>query len=219
MKIYLQKYDTHIFDCDGVILDSNAIKGEVFYETAISFSTKKNAELLLNYHLHNGGINRREKFVHFFKNILGKNQFESELNDALLKFKQLNNQKIINSKIIEGFDFFLKLIPENAHKYVISAGDQDDLITVLKQKKLFNLFNGVFGAPSSKKDIINSLNLKNDSIFYGDSRLDYETAKYFNFDFVFLSGNCSWPSWEKELNDPNILISKNFSTMLSHIIN
>ena len=33
MTINLKKYKTLVFDCDGVILDSNRIKTEAFYRT------------------------------------------------------------------------------------------------------------------------------------------------------------------------------------------
>ena len=59
-KMILNKYETIIFDCDGVILNSNIIKTEGFFEFALSLG-KKNAEKLVNYHIKNGGISRYEK--------------------------------------------------------------------------------------------------------------------------------------------------------------
>ena len=51
-RIVLGYYDTFIFDCDGVILNSNKIKTKAFYDTAKIFGDKS-ALALKNYHLLN----------------------------------------------------------------------------------------------------------------------------------------------------------------------
>ena len=58
------KYESLIFDCDGVILNSNEIKTLSFREALNAFN--KNAiEEFINYHNQNGGISRYIKIKYF----------------------------------------------------------------------------------------------------------------------------------------------------------
>ena len=94
-KMILNKYETIIFDCDGVILNSNIIKTEGFFEFALSLG-KKNAEKLVNYHIKNGGISRYEKIKYFYKKILNE-----EINEEKLNFETNRYSKIIQKKLMK----------------------------------------------------------------------------------------------------------------------
>ena len=65
------KYRSLVFDCDGVLLDSNKVKSDAFYELAL-FAGKEKANELLTYHLKNGGVSRYEKIKYFYSEILKK---------------------------------------------------------------------------------------------------------------------------------------------------
>jgi phosphoglycolate phosphatase-like HAD superfamily hydrolase len=204
------KYDNHLFDCDGVILDSNKIKGEVFYKVAAHFSAVLAQELLL-FHQKNGGLNRRKKFQYFFENILKKTSYENEFEKALELFQTYNLEETRKADLIPGVEVFLNSLPAHSKKTVVSAGDHDDLVNILKFKNLFDYFDSVWGGPREKKEIIENLNLQGKTVFYGDSEIDYKTASHFDFDFVFISGVCSWPDWAKELSDKKIVVVKDFN--------
>ena len=77
-----KNYYSYIFDCDGVILDSNKLKTEAFREILID-ERYEDIELFIEYHQLNQGINRYEK-----------------LNIFLNKSKKLRitKQNIISSK-------------------------------------------------------------------------------------------------------------------------
>ena len=58
--ININDYDYFIFDCDGVIINSNEIKNEAFREVL----KDENGNLVIdfiNYHQQNGGVSRYEK--------------------------------------------------------------------------------------------------------------------------------------------------------------
>ena len=61
----LDTYDTFVFDCDGVILNSNEYKSEAFFKSTLKYG-KENAKNL-RYHIKNGGISRNIKFKYFLK--------------------------------------------------------------------------------------------------------------------------------------------------------
>lgn len=42
----LQRYRTLVFDCDGVLLNSNMVKTQAFYSTALPYGEKAAKELV-----------------------------------------------------------------------------------------------------------------------------------------------------------------------------
>ena len=84
-NIDLDSYETFIFDCDGVILNSNKIKTKAFYDTAKVFGDKS-ALALKDYHVLNGGISRYEKFRYLFNNILCRPVETKQIEKLLLNF-------------------------------------------------------------------------------------------------------------------------------------
>ena len=64
--IELNKYNTIIFDCDGVILNSNFQKIEAYRNTALAYGASKlQAEELVAHHVELTGISRYVKFKYF----------------------------------------------------------------------------------------------------------------------------------------------------------
>ena len=86
-KINLIQYQTLIFDCDGVILNSNKIKTQAFYDVAKVYGHKP-AQILKDYHIQNGGISRYKKFEYLLTNILQKPIKKQELSELLSNFSK-----------------------------------------------------------------------------------------------------------------------------------
>jgi phosphoglycolate phosphatase-like HAD superfamily hydrolase len=186
----LQDYKTLVFDCDGVVLNSNKIKTQAFYEVARPFGCVS-AQAMVDYHVKNGGISRYAKFEYFITQIL-QQPFEETLNKNLLKrFSKAVKHGLMNCEIAEGLDHLKAQIP-NANWLIVSGGDQQELRDVFSARDLLKYFEGgIFGSPDTK-DIILAKELKNGNIsrpalFLGDSKYDYEVAKTAELDFVFLT--------------------------------
>ncbi len=206
------QYDTYFFDCDGVILDSNEIKSQCFYEIAKAYNERKAEEFLI-YHKENGGISRFEKFNYFFKELLQKKDCEELIKSSIEKFSKLSVQKLMSCPYIKGFENFIFEIA-NKEKYVVSGGLEDDLIKVFQNRKIAPYFKGIYGSPKSKlqnmKHILNNYKIGR-SVFIGDSLLDFQTAKNFNCDFIFLYEKTELHDWRKKLPVDEIYVFKNFS--------
>ena len=86
-KIDLSQYQTLIFDCDGVILNSNKIKTQAFYDVAKIYGHGP-AQTLKDYNVQNGGISRYQKFEYLFTNILQKPIEPQELKKLLSNFSK-----------------------------------------------------------------------------------------------------------------------------------
>lgn len=210
MKSNLQDYDLYFFDCDGVLLDSNNVKSEAFYNVAKEFSPEI-ADDFLKYHQSHGGISRFEKFKYFFSEMLKLKEYETELNKSLFMFKEQTVLGLNNCKVVNGVEKFLKSLPENSKRYVISGGLEEEVCNALREKKLDIFFSGIYGSPKNKYEIMNLIHETSKiSVFFGDSKLDYEVAKSYGCDFFFISDHTEFSDYNNYFLGKNIEIKKNF---------
>lgn len=212
----LSKYKTWFFDCDGVLLDSNQLKSESFYEVALPYG-EEYAQALVELNKQLGGVTRFEKFRHFFENILGKRSFEKELENALKKFSALVCEKLITCPETSGVRVFLDSLPTNTKKYVVSGGAQSEIQFVFKQRGFDAYFNGIYGSPNSKEVImssrIKSPDMEYPAVFIGDSRYDYEVAKRFNLDFIFMTKYTEFKDWDLYFVNKPVKVIESFSRL------
>lgn len=191
MKIKsLNTYKTIVFDCDGVVLNSNKIKTQAFYEATKHYGEKP-AQALVDYHVKNGGISRYLKMEYFLKEIIGRDIIQVELDDLLQRFANAVKQGLLSCEVAEGLNL-LREKTKNAKWLIVSGGDQSELREIFDKRGLDALFDGgIFGSPDNK-DVILSRELSNQTIlspalFIGDSKYDYEAANRASLDFIFLS--------------------------------
>ena len=64
----INSYQVAVFDCDGVILDTNQVKSEAFAH-ALSDDPPELVRSFAQYHKESGWVSRYLKFEHYFKNI------------------------------------------------------------------------------------------------------------------------------------------------------
>ena len=103
---FLDRYNFLVFDCDGVILDSNRIKTDGFKFALAKYPVEK-VEQLISFHQTKGGISRYEKFEYFFKKILGLDDFESNYQNSLLKFSSYMDKELFKVNLVEGVEDFI----------------------------------------------------------------------------------------------------------------
>lgn len=199
----INTYKSFVFDCDGVILDSNKVKSNAFYKCALPFGHEA-ANQLLGFHISNGGISRYEKFRYFLSEIAPKTTSNSNLNAPLTyeKLLEVYQREVVSElnkcEIATDLDQF-KALTSQASWCVVSGGDQDEVRGVLQNRKIDQLFDGgIFGSPDSKATIlareIRNKNILLPALFLGDSRYDYESSINAGIDFVFMSdwSECSF---------------------------
>jgi phosphoglycolate phosphatase-like HAD superfamily hydrolase len=212
-----KEYKTIIFDCDGVVLNSNKIKTNAFYEVTKHFGHKF-SQSLVDYHLINGGISRYQKFEYFITKILQK-PYDKILNEELLEdFAKYVKRSLINCEIAEGLDQ-LKAKNPKANWLIVSGSDQNELQEVFKALNIQRYFEGgIFGSPDDKNTIIERemecKNIKKPALFFGDSKYDYLAAKKANLDFAFLSGWSDVKNYQPWCDENKILCVKNFLDFL-----
>ncbi|MBT2152927.1 HAD-IA family hydrolase [Pseudoalteromonas tetraodonis] len=203
MKLNINEYATLVFDCDGVVLNSNHIKTNAFHQVAIEFGEHV-AKEFVEYHTSNGGVSRYKKFQYLYDVILPKYNVDLEqveLAELIEKYAEIVKSELVKSEVSPG----LKKLREkcsNAKWLIVSGGDQEELRYVFKEKGIEGYFDGgIFGSPDKKEDIlIRELEIENISmpaLFLGDSKYDYQASKFAGLDFLFLSGWSEVEGWQK----------------------
>ena len=195
-KDIVHKYNTFIFDNDGVILDSNQAKTKAFAKSVESYDGNKIKDFI-NYHVKNGGVSRFEKIDYFYSEIMGFENYSKELEESLSIYAENAKKGMLEAEEIEGvIDFIRKIQEKKDNIYVISGSDEEELINIYIKRGINNLFKMVLGSPTSKKshvkDLIQSQKLKYPIVYFGDSVTDYEVAKEYEMDFIFVSSKSEW---------------------------
>ena len=80
--------------------------------------------------------------------------------------------------------------------FVVSGSDELDLQEVFLRRGIMKYFKKVYGSPTKKientQKVIREIGIQNEGCFFGDSRSDYEAAKKFVLDFVYVSQFSEW---------------------------
>jgi phosphoglycolate phosphatase-like HAD superfamily hydrolase len=192
-------YQTLVFDCDGVVLDSNKVKTAAFYMAALPYGEEA-AKGLVEYHVANGGISRYKKFEWFLNHIVS-NKAGPKLSELLASYASEVREGLLNCEIAEGL-FELRQKTFAANWLIVSGGDQYELREVFAARGLAELFDGgIFGSPDSKDEILarelDLGNIKKHALFLGDSRYDHVASSAANLDFVFLSYWTEFKGWQE----------------------
>lgn len=196
-------YTTLVFDCDGVVLNSNKVKTDAFYQATLPYGEDA-AQAMVNYHVANGGVSRYKKFAHFLDQI-APNYAEQECIDleALLKaYAGYVQDGLLSCEVAPGLKALREQTP-HARWLIVSGGDQAELRDVFSQRGISEWFDGgIFGSPDTKDEILArelaSGNIQQPALFLGDSKYDYQAASAAGLDFVFLSGwseVADWGEW------------------------
>ena len=189
-----------MFDCDGVILNSNGVKREAMYQSALSYGAE-NASRLAEFHGENGGISRELKFRWFLSEIMG---FTGSVEEKIAELKRTYRKHIwsglLNCEEAAGIrEILVTLRSQEVSLLVVSGAEQDELREILEERDLARMFDGVYGAPNTKDEILaretDSGAIIRPSIFFGDSRYDYEAASRAGLDFVFVYGWTDVVDW------------------------
>jgi phosphoglycolate phosphatase-like HAD superfamily hydrolase len=189
----------HIFDCDGVILNSNSSKIEAlrsaleYVDSPGFFIDWAEEEFRLNF--------GRTRLQHFYglTNCVGLIGYQLS-NRSMLRAKQKYSQLVIklyeNCEIIEQTLEFMMVIPEHHSIYVVSASDQEELRDILPKRLAAIARENILGGPVSKTENVRQVLAANDGLgasFYGDAVQDAKAAIHNKIEFYGLTSYSAAP--------------------------
>jgi len=195
----LTQYKTLVFDCDGVILDSNQLKTQAYFDTAIAFgANEQQAKALMDYHIRLGGISRYPKYQYFLTDILGRPSTETDIQFLLDRFASEIHHGLLRCKVADGLH---------------------ELRQLFKTRQLDSLFDaGIFGSPDNKDQVlareISNGNIQKPGLFLGDSKYDHEAALAAGLDFVFISELTEFDGWQDYCEAHDIQVVDRLSALL-----
>lgn len=211
MKIDLKKYKSIVFDCDGVVLDSNVVKTEAYFRTAKNLgATDAQAQALVEYHVKLGGISRYHKFEWYLHEVLNQPVTEQAVQALLDEFARELEVGLMECAVAEGLEDLRSATPK-ANWMILSGGDQQEIRALFAKRDLAKYFDGgLFGSPDNKDTVlvreIASGNLQFPALFIGDSKYDFEAANRAGLDFVFLSDWTEVADWKTYCAENNIVV-------------
>lgn len=209
MNHALQDYSTIVFDCDGVLLDSNRVKTEAFRSVALQFGDSA-AEALVRYHVAHGGVSRYRKFAYLLGEILGRPLVEAEVQRLAAEYGECVYAELLCCPVAAELP---RLRRESARAtwMVVSGGAEFELRKVFAERGLAALFDGgIHGSPATKDEILAlqlaSGALHQPALFVGDSRYDHEAATRAGLDFVFVHGWTEFVAWREYCAEQGIAV-------------
>lgn len=217
MELNITSYSTLIFDCDGVVLDSNKVKTESFYKAALSYGERA-ADELVEYHVANGGVSRYKKFSYFLDHIVEKPS-EAALKELLADYAANVQAGLQNCVIAPALERLRNRTP-HSRWLIVSGGDQAELREIFQMRGISDWFDaGIFGSPDTKEDILirelENGNILTPALFIGDSKYDFKAAKFVGLDFVFLSGWSEVKGWDSWVAENGICATRNMGSLMS----
>ena len=208
-----------MFDCDGVVLDSNIVKTEAYFRTAKNLgATDVQAQALVDYHVKLGGISRYHKFDWYLREVLHNPVTEAAIQALLDRFSKELQVGLMQCDLATGL--FALREKTDSNWMILSGGDQQEIRDLFAKRKIEHMFNGgLFGSPDNKDVVLArekaNGNLQYPALFLGDSKYDFEAATRAGLDFIFISDWTEVPNWQTYCAENNILAVPNISQLLN----
>jgi len=196
-----QKLSAVVFDCDGVLIESNAVKTQAFGQTVDEFGQKA-MDQLMDYHREHGGISRFKKFEWFYREVV-KAPLSDEMMDTLCdRFTQLCINAVLDVPMVDGAKESLDLLSGRLPIFVASGTPEKELQDILIQRGLAPYFKGIHGTPPEKQYLLERIISENSLdaskvLMVGDAVTDLKAAQYCNSLFYgrgerFSEDNVPW---------------------------
>ena len=180
-------YDVFIFDCDGVILDSNQLKIDSM-ENVLSRLSLPKCEILRakKYFSKNFGKSRFHHVDYFLEHIFEVETSTKEKwrNKILDGFSIECENLYLKAQVTPGFELVISNL--KGTKYIASGSKEDELRNVFKRRGLNKYFAEIYGSPRSKSDIVAEIkkhHKESKIVMVGDAISDFEAASNNIIDF------------------------------------
>ena len=176
-----------VFDFDGTLVDSNAIKWEAFEACFSRFPEHR--EEIQAYCRGNNHTTRYEKFRWVYEKIL-KLPYTPQIEEELSRlFEEHSTRQIIEAPEIPGAEAFLKQRKGKQTLALLSSTPHPILLKILAGRGWGSFFDPIQGAPVDKAAFLGEFlagrSLGRDEVlFFGDTLEDAAAARKAGWDFI-----------------------------------
>ena len=176
-----------IFDFDGVILDSNALKTEAFREIFARYPA--HAEAMMAFHESHVSHSRYVKFAHLVEDLLGRRGDRALVNHLADEFSDLLRERMDACPFVPGAREWLDELQPRLPLYLASVTPEPELLRLLGVRGLRPYFTRVYGCPPwTKPDAVGAIVREHGGpegiVLIGDSAGDQRSAAAHGVEFV-----------------------------------
>ncbi|CAM2157938.1 Phosphoglycolate phosphatase-like HAD superfamily hydrolase [Paraburkholderia tropica] len=177
------------FDFDGVILDSVALKADLFIASYPFPLKEQEKRAILAYQAAHGGVGRVKKFEHFERTVFGREPDSKVVATLATRYSSLLMERIQFCAELPGARAFLQRFEHKLSLHLVSGTSHEDLLRIVSDREMASFFQTVTGAPTGKveafTEIARATGIGFEQILaIGDSTTEYEAAKRLGMPFV-----------------------------------
>ena len=170
-----------VFDCDGVLLESVAVKTCAFERLGALFGAVA-ADKLLHYHKSHGGVSRYKKFEWLYREVLGREITPEESVDLGRRFAEIVFDEVCRCPLVPGVEETLDCRYGRTPLYVCSGAPHEELNAGLQARGLARWFTEICGTPPAKAELLRDIVLRagvapSEVFMVGDSVTDLRAAE------------------------------------------
>ncbi len=176
------QWECLIFDFDGVILNSNAIRMEGFIQI---FKEEKpeNVGKLLEMHARHGGVSRYAKIRWFYEEVLKRPITDEKVFELAGHFSEIMRRELTNPDFLfqDTLDF-LRVAVGHWPLHIASGADEQELYYLCHELGIDAFFTSIHGSPTPKSENIAALleeraYVPDQVCLIGDSEADCRAAE------------------------------------------
>ena len=176
-----------VFDFDGVILESVAIKTEAMAALFAEHPEHEAAIIALNEA--QGGLSRFIKFDMIHRDILKTPLSPSRRDELGRRFSELVVEKVLAAPFVPGAREFLAAHHRETPLYVVSGTPDAELAMILARRRLSGYFRGAYGSDRQKDELLRRVLADlacpaRDIVFVGDAPTDYQAEEKTGVPFI-----------------------------------
>ena len=170
-----------VFDFDGVLAESMAIKGTAFHRLYQPFGARV-AEAAVAHHVAHAGLSRRQKIRDFHRVHLGGEPTANELDTLCQRFSELVEDAVVACAAVPGAEGVLETFHRRLALFVLSGTPSAELARIVARRGLDRYFTEVIGTPPEKPVSIRRLLREHgwrprQVLFIGDGATDWLAAR------------------------------------------
>ena len=203
-----EQYDAIVFDFNGTLADSNGIKSKAFGKLYESYG-EEIVRNVVDYHKKHEGISRFIKFKYWQEVLLGKS-YSDELGEKLSRrYSGLVMEAVVQAPFLDGTYEFLEDHYHSLPLFVASGTPEPELLEIVKRRNMDRFFQGIYGSPSTKKQILEHILMENKwspnrLLMVGDALADIEGAKQSKVSFIGIGGGQNFAHLASEQRIQNL---------------
>ncbi len=208
-------------DCDGVIFDSNGFKLEALRH-AIAGYPEGPRRAMEAYWSENGGVSRRIKLEHFFRELQPTEPMSEAIDEASQRFGEYSRTAFsAAAPVTEALQLARDAGAERC--FVVSGADQVELQDVFDAKGLRALVAQVCGSPVPKLAHVTRILEERacaagDALFIGDGGGDFDVCRRLGVPFIYLDQYSEWTNAKATLEGvASVLICDTWPELLAHL--